>query len=90
MSLLLLVALAIAPVDSLLGWIGVVLLWPGPLLAAGLYLLIRGLRHRRIHARYQPCPWCHQSEELHTLPRAVREQRDRLRERLVRSEHHVD
>lgn len=93
-ALLLLVGLAAVPAGSSLannlGWVGVVILWPGPMVGALVYLVIRGLRHRYIHARLDPCPWCQTSTEYHALPREMREARDRLRKRLRHSETHVD
>lgn len=84
----------IAPVGSglsiVLSWTFAVIFWPGPLVIASAYLIVRWFRHRRIHHRFTPCPWCQREAEYHTLPRAVRDQRDQLRDRLVHSEHHVD
>lgn len=79
-----------SPVATSLGWLFAVIFWPGPLVMAIVYLAIRAVRHRRIHAKFDPCPWCQRSAEYHSVPRETREARDRLRERLNRSEMHVD
>lgn len=67
-----------------------VIFWPGPLFIAAAYLVIRAIRHRRMHRQFDPCPWCQREAEYHTVPQSARDARDRLRERLRRSEMHID
>jgi hypothetical protein len=60
-----------------------------------LYVGLRKLAHSQLHRRVRSsatgrlergCPWCDQERENRTLPPAIRDQRDRLRERLQRAE----
>lgn len=89
----------IAPRDSVLhtvaAWCYAIAVGVGVIGGSAVYVALRGLAHRQLHRRLRSpasgrldrgCPWCDEERDFHTLPSAVRESRDRLREQLRRAE----